>query len=262
MLTKNHIKQLRELAHKRGRDARRLFLAEGPKAVGDLIGLMSCEELYVTATGRETLGEAACAGVRTVEEVAPAELARISQLRTPQGVVGVFRMPAVEADPDELVRAATADLCLALDCVQDPGNLGTIVRLADWFGITHIFASPDTADVFAPKVVQATMGAIGRVKVCYVDLPDILHRCTAAGAPVYGTFLDAPSVYDIAPARTGVIVMGNEGRGISPAVGACVTQRIHIPHYPATRTTGDSLNVAVATAIVCAEMRRAASRAQ
>ncbi len=258
MLTKNHIKQLRELAHKRGRDAQRLFIAEGPKAVGDLIDLMPCEELYVTSAGREALGTKSVGKVGSVDEVSPSDLARISQLRTPQGVVGVFRMPEAADDPETLASAAADELCLALDCVQDPGNVGSIVRLADWFGITRIFVSPDTADVFAPKVVQATMGSIGRVRVSYVDLPDLLRRCVAGGAPVYGTFLDAPSLYDVAPAPAGVIVMGNEGRGISDAVGSCVTQRIHIPHCPASRVTGDSLNVAVATAIVCAEMRRRA----
>ena len=135
------------------------------------------------------------------------------------------------------------------------GNVGTIVRLADWFGIEHVFASMNTADVFAPKVVQATMGAIARVKVHYCNLVDVMQRLNAQ-VPVYGTFLDGNDLYSQPLENHGLIVMGNEGRGISAEVESCVNQRLFIPPFPIGRATSESLNVAIATAVVCAEFRR------
>ena len=152
---------------------------------------------------------------------------------------------------------AAKELTLALDGVQDPGNLGTIVRLADWFGIRHIFCSFDSADIYNPKSTQATMGALARVDVHYVDLPLALR---SVEAPVYGTFLDGQDIYTQDLSAHGVIVMGNEGRGISKAVAELVSHRLFVPPYPAQRPTVESLNVAIATAIVCAEFRRCQSR--
>lgn len=152
---------------------------------------------------------------------------------------------------------ARRSLCLALDGVQDPGNLGTIVRLADWFGIEHIFCSLNTVDVYGPKTVQATMGGLARVKVGYTDLPALLD--SLEGVPVYGTFLDGGNMYDEALSETGLIVMGNEGNGISAEVAARINRRIYIPTFSADRLAAESLNVAVATAVVCAEFRRQAA---
>jgi len=145
-------------------------------------------------------------------------------------------------------------LCLALDEVQDPGNLGTIIRIADWFGIEHIFCSQGTADVYNPKVVQATMGALARVHVHYVNLSELID--SLPDIPVYGTFLDGTNIYEQELSQTGIIVMGNEGNGISPEVRKVINRRLYIPNYPANRPTSESLNVAVATAITCAEFRR------
>jgi TrmH family RNA methyltransferase len=145
-------------------------------------------------------------------------------------------------------------LCLALDDVQDPGNLGTIIRIADWFGIEDIFCSRGTVDVYNPKVVQATMGAIARVRVHYVDLPEFI--ASMGSTPVYGTFLDGKDMYGCQLSGNGLIVMGNEGNGISGEIERMVNNKLYIPNYPAERATSESLNVAVATAIVCAEFRR------
>ena len=167
---------------------------------------------------------------------------------------GVFAGPEVETvAPRDMER-----LSLALDDVQNPGNLGTIVRLADWFGIADIVCSEASADCFNPKVVQATMGAILRVRVHYTDLGAFLHDAGAAGLPVYGTFLEGENIYGTTLTEEGVVVMGNEGRGISQAAARAVTHKLFIPPYPTDRRGSESLNVAMATGIVCSEFRRRA----
>ena len=149
-------------------------------------------------------------------------------------------------------------LTLALDDVQNPGNLGTIIRLADWFGITDIVCSEASADCFNPKVVQATMGAILRVRVHYTDLAALLSKAAALGLPVCGTFLEGANIYETELKPAGIVVMGNEGRGLNDAVARTVTQKLFIPPWPADHRGSESLNVAMATGIVCAEFRRQA----
>ena len=141
--------------------------------------------------------------------------------------------------------------------MQDPGNLGTIIRIADWFGIEDVFCSNDTVDVYNPKTVQATMGALARVKVHYVNLPEILNEAAYNDIPIYGTFLDGENMYEGAQlSQNGIIVMGNEGNGICCEVEKIVNRKLFIPNYPVGRPTSESLNVAIATAIICAEFRR------
>ena len=187
-------------------------------------------------------------------EVTAEELARVSLQRAPQGLLAVFEKPQPVA-AQSLLPVAGRSLCLALDGVQDPGNVGTIVRIADWWGIEHVICSHDTADVFAPKTVQSTMGALGRVGVHYTDLPAWLDELPA-GTPVYGTLLDGDNLYDSELTPHGIIVMGNEGNGLSSAVRERVSHRLLIPSFPPDRPTSESLNVAVATAVTCAEFRR------
>ena len=176
-----------------------------------------------------------------------------SLLKTPRDVLAVFaRRHDSEAD---LCSIPSRQLVLALDGVQDPGNVGTILRVADWFGIEHVFCSPDTADAFAPKTVQATMGALSRVHVHYLELPEFL-AALPDGVPVFGTFLDGDDMYACPVSPHGVIVMGSEGNGISSAVEHHVNSRLFIPSWPSGRMTSESLNVAIATAVVCAEFRR------
>lgn len=256
MISKQTIKYIRSLSLKKYRDAEKCFVAEGPKVVADLLPLLPCRDLYATKEFLATLSSQILERAGHVVEVVQEDLERLSLLKTPRAVLAVFSIPqhVHQNDLASLRRLAARDLCLALDCVQDPGNVGTIVRAADWFGIEHIFASFDTADVYAPKVVQATMGAIGRVKVHYVSLPDLLagiEQCV----PVYGTFLDGKSIYSQTLEPKGIIVMGNEGNGICDNVAQFTTHRLHIPHYPPDRSTSESLNVAVATAIVCSAFR-------
>ena len=180
---------------------------------------------------------------------------RLSLLKTPSDSLALVEIPRCDLKPERL----RGRLTLALDDVQNPGNLGTIIRLADWFGITDIVCSEASADCFNPKVVQATMGAILRVRVHYCDLEAYLAAERAAGTPIYGTFLEGENIYGTTLTEEGVVVMGNEGRGISQAAARAVTHKLFIPPYPAERHATESLNVAMATGIVCGEFRRQAS---
>lgn len=254
MIGKNRIKLIRQLALKKHRDAERLFLAEGAKVVGDLLPLLRCKWLCGTTDFLSSLSPTLLDEVEEVIVIDERELSQLSQLKTPRHCVAVFRQPDTTS-LDVVNDAAEKQLLLALDGVQDPGNLGTILRIADWWGIQHVMCSLDTADAFAPKVVQATMGAIARVKVSYVDLPQWLSQLPSSVA-VCGTFLDGDNIYAAPLPATGVVVMGNEGKGISPACETHVNRRLLIPSYPPLRDTSESLNVAIATAVTVAEFRR------
>lgn len=240
---------------KKYRKAEGVFVAEGHKLVGDLLDVFECK--YLAATSEWLSANAAWverqrrSGVE-VDEVTDEELKRASFQEKPQQVLAVFKQLTYEVDVNEVARK---QLCLVLDDVQNPGNLGTIVRLADWFGIEHIFCSKGCADIYNPKTVQATMGGIARVQVHEADLPELLSRLDK-DIPVYGTFLDGENMYGKELENRGLIVMGNEGKGVSKEVAAFVTERLYIPNYPEGRETSESLNVAIATAIVCAEFRR------
>lgn len=255
MVRRQTIQFIRSLSVKKYRDEAQCFVAEGPKVVGDLLPLMRCRGLYATADYLADCDPQLLARAEAVETVKAAELERISQLRQPHEVVAVFEKPAAAVQPEELARLPEDALCLFLDTVQDPGNVGTIVRIADWFGIRHVFATPATADVFSPKVVQATMGALARVSVHYVE-PFALFGQMSAETPVYGTFLEGESIYGARLDPHGLVVMGNEGNGISEAVSRRVTRRLFIPPCSDGSHVAESLNVAVATAIVCSEFRR------
>ena len=242
-MTKAEIQFVRSLSDKRVRDAERLFIAEGDKLIGEILQSgWRVRNLYALEGHFD--GRA--------ERVSEKEMERISQLKTASTSLAVVEQPrhmAAKSAP------ATA-LSLALDGVQNPGNLGTIIRLADWFGVEDIYCSEDTADCFNPKVVQATMGAILRVRVHYLPLADFLRRTRESGVEVYGTMLDGQNIYDVELAPTGVIVMGNEGRGVSRECAASFSQRLLIPAYSVAGQGSESLNVAMATGIVCAEFRR------
>ena len=251
MLSKNKLKLIRSLAQKKYREESGLFLAEGPKLVDELLARFECVLLCGT---RDYLASHSTQGAQEVVEVSDDELARASQLKTPHEVLALFLRPAM-LDVDTALRAIESGLCLALDGVQDPGNVGTIIRIADWFGIEHVFCSPETADCFAPKTVQATMGALARVQLHYTDLPRLLDRL-APQTPVFATTLDGDNCYAADLPPTGLIVMGNEGQGVSQAVLARVNRRLFIPNFPTERPTSESLNVAIATALICGEFRR------
>lgn len=247
MLSKNKIKYLRSLELKKNRKEEKVFIAENHKLVGDLLGHFHCRLLVATP---DWLEENPKVSVDEIIEVTQEELSRVSLLKTPQEVLAVFEQPHYDFQP-EVIRNT---LCLALDDVQDPGNLGTIIRIADWFGIEHIFCSNGTVDVYNPKTVQATMGALARVKLHYCHLPELISGLE--NVPIFGTFLDGENMYQEELSLNGLIVMGNEGNGISEEVGKLINRRLYIPNYPQERETSESLNVAVATSIVCAEFRR------
>ena len=250
MISKNKIKYIRSLELKKNRNKEGKFVAEGFKVVDDLLALQPADLIVAT---QEWLHGKHLADQTEVIEVTEEELKKVSFLQHPQQVLAVFGQ-ATSGD----FSINTQELSLALDGVQDPGNLGTIIRIADWFGITHIYCSQDTADVYNPKVVQATMGSIARVKVEYGTLLGLVESLPA-DVPVYGTLLDGDNIYQQQLENRGLIVMGNEGKGISPALAKKVNHRLLIPNFPEGRATADSLNVAIATAITCSEFRRTKS---
>ena len=241
-ISANKIKFVRSLAQKKFRDEHSLFVAEGEKIVAEAQASgYKIEEIY------------------RIEEIGTEAMARISNLSSPSPVMAVIRKPEFSAeDIISALKPESKGLYLALDGVKDPGNLGTIIRIADWFGVEAIFASPGTVEVFNPKVVQATMGAIFRKKVIYTDLAELCTSFKSLGLPVYGTLLDGKNIYEALPAdrKHGLVVMGSESFGISEQLRPHIDSKLFIPPYPADAVTSESLNVAIATAIICAEFRR------
>ena len=244
MISKNQIKYIRQLELKKYRKREGVFVAEGPKVVGDLLRRYQPVAIYATA---EWQGEGAT-------PITDDELRRISFLQHPQQVLALFPIPETSAAANSQFLILNSQLSLALDGVQDPGNLGTIIRIADWFGIDTIYCSEDTADAYNPKVVQATMGSIARVNIVYTDLLRLFDNLPPS-YPVYGTLLDGENIYQQPLSREGIIVMGNEGNGISEAIRQKVNRRLLIPCFR-EGDTAESLNVAIATAITCSEFKR------
>jgi rRNA methylases len=246
MLSNAKLKWIHSLEQKKFRQQHGLFTAEGNKLTADLLEILPCRLLIAT---EEWL--ASHPGIKA-GEIVPATkemIHKASLQKSPQDVLGIFEIPNPGLDKKEL----QGKISLVLDNVQDPGNLGTILRIADWFGIEHVICSIGTADAFNPKTVQATMGAIGRVKIHYTELVPFLSETSL---PIFGTYLEGDTIYTCNLPAEGLIVMGNEGNGISEAIGKLVTQKLYIPDFPIGRTGSESLNVSVATAIVCSEFRR------
>lgn len=250
-LSKNKIKQINTLSTKKGRDKDGLFTAEGTKLVLDLTTRFEAQTVVST---KEWIESHSPVAEEIIEVESTDEIKKISNLTTPTPVFAVFRQKSRVLNIPEII--SERQLVLALDTVQDPGNLGTIIRIADWFGIRHIVCSKGTADAYNPKVVQSTMGALARVEIHYTDLQAVLTEFANNGVPVYGMSLNGKNIYKTELEPCGVIVMGNEGNGISDSIARTVSHKLLIPHYPAGATTVESLNVAVATAITCAEFRR------
>ena len=227
---------------KKFRKREKCFVAEGPKVVGDLMRRYKPIAVYATDEWHHDTLPAT-----TINDD---ELRRISFLQTPQQVLAIFPIP----EEEELVGVESGKLALALDSIQDPGNLGTIIRIADWFGIDTIYCSEDTADAYNPKVVQATMGSLAHVHIIYCNLLGLFDTLPPS-YPVYGTLLDGDDIYQQTLSQEGIIVMGNEGNGISQAVRERITHRLLIPNFH-EGDSAESLNVAIATAITCSEFRR------
>ena len=248
MISKNQIKYIRQLEMKKFRSREGLFVAEGPKVVGDLLRRYDAKAIYATEEWNSSPG----VSLSSVERITVDELRRISFLQHPQQVLALFPIP--KSDSSSSISKLTSSLSLALDGIQDPGNLGTIIRIADWFGIDTIYCSEDTADAYNPKVVQATMGSLARVNIIYLSLASLFDGLPD-DFPVYGTLLDGEDIYQQPLSQNGIIVMGNEGNGISPEIRTKVNRRLLIPRFR-TGDSAESLNVAIATAITCSEFRR------
>ena len=226
MISKAKIKYIHSLALKKFRDREGVFVAEGHKLINDL------KEHF-----------------EIIDEYEGEDAAKASLLDTPTDMLAIFRKR-----PKQDI-AWDGTLWLALDGIQNPGNLGTIIRLADWFGIENIVCSPLCADIYNPKTVQATMGSLARISIIYTDLGEFFSSLPD-GTPVYGTLLEGDNIYNKVLTEGGIILMGNEGHGISDSLSPFITEKLLIPNYPKGRPTGDSLNVAIATAIICSEFRR------
>ena len=267
-ITKNQIKFIRQLEQKKFRRREGLFVAEGTKVVGDLLTHYRPHSIFATPEWLAGHQSSCQSSAPLIQEVTPDELRRISFLQHPQQVLALFPLPSSSSltisssslpsdiSPSSflLPPSSKKSLLLSLDGIQDPGNLGTIIRIADWFGIDHIICSEDTVDAWNPKVVQATMGSIARVNIIYTNLIQFIDTLPE-GFPIYGTLLDGENIYTQTLTPHGLIIMGNEGNGISPEIRSRVNHRLLIPSYR-TDDTAESLNVAIATAITCAEFRR------
>ena len=243
MVSKNQIKLITSLQQKKYRKQEQLFFAEGIKVVQELLqSNFELQDLFTTKDDFHTVSK------DKVHAISEAELKKISVLTTPNTCLAVFKIQAAKP-------LAEKGLIVALDDVRDPGNLGTIIRLCDWFGIETLFCSEASVDIYNPKVVQATMGSISRVNVVYGNLEAFLSQTKL---PVFGTFMDGNNIYQEKLPKEGIIVMGNEANGISSSIEALVTSRIAIPRFGNLQIT-ESLNVATATAIILSEFKRSFS---
>ena len=241
MVSKNQIKLISSLHQKKHRQTHQLFIAEGIKGIQELLDAhFELDHLYTTRTDYENVAS----NLKTV--ISEADLKKMSALASPNTCLAVFKIPEVKA-------INTSGLIVALDDIRDPGNLGTILRLCDWFGIQQLICSKETVDVYNPKVVQATMGSIARVNISYLDLIDFI---ATSKLPVFGTFMDGQNMYTTNLPQEGIIVMGNEANGISSDLEKIIKNRLTIPRFGTLQKT-ESLNVATATAIVLSEFRRA-----
>ena len=240
MVSKNQIKLITSLQQKKYRFANQLFFAEGIKVIQELVeSNFELVHLYTTQNDFEEVSK----DKKTI--IPESDLKKITALATPNSCLAVFKMPAEK-------KIGESGLILALDSIRDPGNLGTILRLCDWFGIDQLICSKETVDIYNPKVVQATMGSITRVNVNYVDLENFVSQ---AKLPVFGTFMDGNNIYKTNLPQEGIIIMGNEANGISPELEKLIKNRLTIPRFGTLQKT-ESLNVATATAIILSEFRR------
>ena len=239
MLSKSQIKLITSLKQKKYRQQHKLFVAEGKKIILELLqSNLQLHQLYTTTIEFDVLDD-------LVTQISDNELKKISFLKSPNTALAVFRIP--DETPNDFKK-----LVVALDDVRDPGNLGTIIRLCDWFGVRDLVCSLATVDCYNPKVVQATMGSITRVNVNYVNLKEVLE---AQNDDIYGAFIDGENVYETKLSSSGILVLGNEANGISDSIEKLVTKRISIPRFGELQAT-ESLNVANAAAILLSEFKR------
>ena len=238
MLVKSQVKYIQSLSQKKSRDEEGVFMAEGPKIINELLSMPNIQVQHLYAVPA-WIREHAKTQAGIVIEVSEQELERLSLLQTPNQVIGVFKKPVF---PE--ITSYRERLSLMLDTIQDPGNMGTIIRCADWFGINTVICSRECADVFNPKVVQSTMASIGRVQVIYEHLPTFMQQ--HAGIPAYAATLQGTSLHELPPVREGILVIGNESKGIGEELLQRCRHKITIPR----KGQAESLNAAVATGII------------
>ena len=252
MLSKNKIKFIQSLVRKKVRDQEKLFLVEGNKMVLEAFASDLRVRMIAGTNSFFTENQVPEYAAEEMIDCSEEELKKASLLKNPQQALAIVEIPVEPITISQL----TNKFSLALDFIQDPGNLGTIIRIADWFGIEHILCSENTVDCFNPKVIQASMGAIFRVKVHYLKLAQLINEASRNEIAVFGTFLEGENIYQSNLSENGILVMGNEGNGISDEVKNKVRHKIHIPSFQTGQTGSESLNVATATAICCSEFRR------
>ncbi len=247
MISKNKIKLFNSLKLRKYRKKHGLFIAEGQKIIKDLILSGLKVEYIISEENNLKENTSQAEFIQSTQN----EIKNISSLKTPSDSIAIFEIPKYEINYKKI----TNELVLFCDNIQNPGNLGTIIRTADWFGIKNIICTEDTVDVYNLKVVQASMGAIGRVKVHYINAENFFNKLNN-GVVVYGTFLEGENIYETSLSKNGIIIIGNEGSGISEEVEKYISKKIHIPNYSESESKSESLNASIATAIVCAEFRR------
>ena len=253
-MTNSEIKHISSLKNKKARCEAGEFVVESEKLVVEAIE-SGYEVELVCYSGRDV--DERIVSHPLAEEVDQKTMSRISLLSSPSPALALVKMPSAGAESDVAALASgPATLCLALDGVRDPGNLGTIIRIADWFGIDAVLASPDTVELYNPKTIQSTMGSIFRKKVIYCDLVEAAALFAGSGAAVYGTFLEGETIYSRKLERHAMIVMGSESFGIRDYLAGSVTKKLFIPPWPAGGSGCESLNVSAAAAVVCSEFRR------
>ncbi len=252
MVSKNTIKLIKSLAHKKNRIKQNLFLVEGDKNVSEVLGSNFCVENLLATRKFLEINKTLLNKAKLVTEATQQEIEYASLLKNPQNSIAICTLPKIKDIPKNI----NADLWIYLDDIQDPGNLGTIVRICDWFGINQLFCSPKTADFFNPKVIQASMGSFCRVEVWHTPFETVALLAKKSGIPVLGAFLEGENLYELKLPKQALLVVGNEGNGISNEVENIIDQKIRIPHFSNNPTSAESLNVSVATAIICSEFKR------
>lgn len=252
MIGKNTIKLIKSLPDKKNRLKENLFVVEGDKIVSEVIGsTFKIERLFYTGKFLEKYSIDSSILSATIE-VSQDEIKKASLLKNPQNCIALCRLP----DPAIFPSTIEDNLTLFLDDVQDPGNMGTIIRICDWFGISRLFCSPGCADVFNPKVIQASMGSFCRVEVISSVFLDVLALAKSQKIEICGAFLDGENIYTVDLRRKTLLIMGNEGNGINSQIEGLVVKRVSIPQFTVDNKGAESLNVSIATAVICAEFQR------
>jgi len=252
MISKNTIKRLNKLSLKKNRLKERQFIVEGDKMVLELAASdYEVTELFVTP-GLESSVRKIFLENTSIQVIPHDELKKISLLKTPQNSLAICKMP----DPPCFPLYLEEKLSLYLDSVQDPGNLGTILRICDWFGIQNVFVSPETVDLYNPKVIQASMGSFARVRVYETNFETVKELAAKSNITTYGAFMNGENVYKQTLAEKAILVLGNEGNGIRSEIENLINQKLSIPNFSVNKQKAESLNVSVATAILCSEFKR------